>query len=153
MDMINILYIAAAIALLALAVLFIYLVLLLKRTNAMLDNQVVPMLDDAKEMTASLKPAVEQIDPLMERLNLTMDAANLEIMRVDEIMQDVSTITSQLADTSTTVNEITNVPLNAVNSVAGRVRGIFKGHAGSNLSAKLAEKKAAGEAADASDGE
>jgi uncharacterized protein YoxC len=148
MDMINILYIAAAIALLALAVLFIYLVLLLKRTNAMIDNQVVPMLDDAKEMTASLKPAVDQIDPLMERLNLTMDAANLEIMRVDEIMQDVSTITGQLADTSTTVNEITNVPLNAVNNVAGRVRGIFKGHAGSSASVKLADKKAASESSD-----
>lgn len=143
MDMVNILYIAAAIALIALAVVFVYVVLLLKRANDMIDKKVNPMLDDAKAMTESLKPAIAQIDPLMDRINLTMDAANLEIMRVDEIMQDVSTITGQLADTSTTVNEITNVPLNAVNSVTSRVRGVFKNRSASSASAALGAQKEA----------
>ena len=49
MDMINVLYVSGAIALIALAVLFVYLVLLLKRVNSMMDKQVTPMLDDAKE--------------------------------------------------------------------------------------------------------
>jgi hypothetical protein len=99
------------------------------------------MLDDAKDMTESLKPAVAQIDPLMERINLTMDAANLEIMRVDEIMQDVSVITDKLADTTSTVNEITNVPLNAVNGVASKFRGVFKNRSASDASTTLAAKK------------
>lgn len=141
MDMINILFIAGAIALLALAVLFIYLVLLIKRANDMIDKQVTPMLDDAKAMTESLKPAVAQIDPLMDRINLTMDAANLEIMRVDEIMQDVAVITDKLADTTTTVNEVTNIPLNAVNGVANRVRGAFKTRNASSTSAALGAQK------------
>ena len=141
MDMINILYIAAAIALLALAVLFIYLVLMIKRANAMLDNQVTPMLDDAKAMVESLKPAMEQVDPLMERINLTMDAANLEIMRVDEIMCDVSKMTGALADTTETVNEITNVPLTAVNSVTNKVRNVFRTRNASSASAALGAKK------------
>jgi uncharacterized protein YoxC len=141
MDLVNILYICGAIALLALAVLFIYLVLLLKRANEMIDKQVSPMLDDAKDMTESLKPAVAQIDPLMERVNLTMDAANLEIMRVDEIMQDVSVITDKLADTTTKANEVTNIPLNAVNGVASKVRGVFKGRGTSDASATLAAQK------------
>ena len=141
MAMIDVLYLAGAIALLALAVVLVYVVLLLKRTNSMIDKQVTPMLDDAKAMTESLKPAIEQIDPLMERINLTMDAANLEIMRVDEIMQDVSVITDQLASTSTTVNEITNVPLNAVNGVASKVRGVFKNRSASSTSSTLGAKK------------
>ena len=141
MDMINILFIAAAIALLALAVLFIYLVLLVKRANDMIDKQVTPMLDDAKAMTESLKPAIAQIDPLMDRINLTMDAANLEILRVDAFMQDVSVITDKLADTTTTVNEVTNIPLNAVNGVASRVRGAFKSRSASGTSAALGAKK------------
>lgn len=141
MDMVNLLYVAGAIALIALAVVFVYVVLLLKRANDMIDKQVTPMLDDAKAMTESLKPAMAQIDPLMDRINLTMDAANLEIMRVDEIMQDVSTITGQLADTSTTVNEITNVPLNAVNGVASKVRGVFKSRSASSSATALGAKK------------
>jgi uncharacterized protein YoxC len=141
MEAITILYVAGAIALLALAVLFVYLVLLIKRANDMIDKQVTPMLDDAKAMTESLKPAVAQIDPLMERVNLTMDAANLEIMRVDEIMQDVSVITDKLADTTTKANEVTNIPLNAVNGVASKVRGVFKGRGTSDASATLAAQK------------
>jgi len=141
MEMVNILYIAGAIALIALAVLFVYLAMLVKRANAMIDRQVNPMLDDAKAMTESLKPALAQVDPLMERINLTMDAANLEIMRVDEIMQDVSVITGHLADTSSTVNEITNVPLNAVNNVTNKVRGVFRSRSASSASADLAARK------------
>jgi len=141
MEMVNILYIAGAIALIALAVLFVYLAMLVKRANAMIDKQVNPMLDDAKAMTESLKPALAQVDPLMERINLTMDAANLEIMRVDEIMQDVSVITGHLADTSSTVNEITNVPLNAVNNVTNKVRGVFRSRSASSASADLAARK------------
>lgn len=141
METIDVLYIAGAIALIALAVLFIYLVLLLKRANTMIDKQVAPMLDDAKAMTDSLKPAIAQIDPLMERINLTMDAANLEIMRVDEILEDVSTITDKLAGTTTTVNDIANVPLNAVNNVTSRVRGVFKSRNASSTSAQLGSQK------------
>ncbi|MBE6471136.1 MAG: DUF948 domain-containing protein [Coriobacteriaceae bacterium] len=143
MDMINILYIAGAIALIALAVLFVYLAMLVKRANSMIDAKVNPMLDDAKYMTTSLKPAIDQIDPLMERINLTMDAANLEIMRVDEILEDVSVITDKLADTTSTVNEVTNIPLNAVNGVASRVRGAFKSRNAGTTSAALGAKKEA----------
>ena len=141
MDTIIILYVAAAIALLALAVLFVYLVLLVKRTNELLDKQVNPILDDAKDMTESLKPAVAQADPLMDRINLTLDATNLELMRLDEILQDVSVITDKLADTTTTVNEVTNIPLNAVNGVANRVRGAFKSRGASETSTALGAKK------------
>ena len=141
MDMINILFIAGAIALLALAALFVYLVLLVKRTNAMMDNQIVPILDDTKAITESLKPALAQTDPLMERINLTLDATNLELMRLDEIMEDVSVITDKLADTTTTVNEITNVPLSAVNGVASKFRGVFKNRSASSTSAALAAQK------------
>lgn len=146
MDMINVLYVSGAIALIALAVLFVYLVLLLKRVNSMMDKQVTPMLDDAKDMTESLKPAAAQVDPLMERLNLTMDAANLELMRVDEILEDVSVITDKLAGTTSTVNDIANVPLSAVNGVTGKVRGFFKRSNASSASADLGAQKEAGSA-------
>ncbi len=142
----NFVFIAGGIALLALAVLFVYLVLLVKRANTMMDKKVDPLLDDVKAMTESLKPAVAQIDPLMERVNLTMDAANLEIMRVDEILQDVTVIADKLAETTTTVNDIANAPLNAVNSMTSRLRGRFAGKAASATSAELAAKREADDA-------
>lgn len=141
----NILFVAGGIALLALAVLFIYLVLLVKRANKLIDEKVNPMLDDVKAMTDSLKPAIAQVDPLMERVNLTVDAANLEIMRVDGILEDVSTITDKLAETTTTVNEITNVPLNAVNNVTSRLRDRLTGRVASSESAELAARREADE--------
>ena len=141
MDAMTILIVAGVIAVLALAVLFVYLVLFIKRTMVMMDEQIAPILDDAKVMTGYLKPAVDQVDPLMERLNLTLDATNLELMRVDEIMQDVSSITGALADTTSTVNEITNVPLNAVNSVTSKVRGALKSRSASHASSSLGAKK------------
>lgn len=142
----NILYIAGAIALIALAVLFVYLVLLVKRANTLIDEKVNPLVDDVKAMTDSLKPAIAQVDPLMERVNLTVDAANLEIMRVDEILQDVSVITDKLAETTTTVNEITNVPLNAVNGMTTRLRDRLTGRKASRESAELAANREAASA-------
>ena len=143
MDAMTILIVAGVIAVLALAVLFVYLVLFIKRTMVMMDEQIAPILDDAKVMTGYLKPAVDQVDPLMERLNLTLDATNLELMRVDEIMQNVSVITEKLADTTSKANEVTNIPLNAVNGVASKVRGVFKGRGTSDASATLAAQKEA----------
>ncbi len=141
----NFMFIAGGIALLALAVLFIYLVLLVERTNTIIDKKVEPLLDDVKDMTESLKPAVAQIDPLMERVNLTMDAANLEIMRVDEILADVTVITDKLAETTTAVNDIANAPLTAMSNVTTHLRGRFA-KTTSATSAELAAKKEADDA-------
>lgn len=49
------------------------------------------------EIAEEAKPAVGRVDPLVERLSLTVDAANLELMRVDQILEDVTQITDSVS--------------------------------------------------------
>ena len=76
----------------ALVVVLIELTKILKTTNTTITDvktKLDPVLDDVAVMTNDLKPAVKKADPLVDRLQLTLDAVNLEMMRVDEILEDV----------------------------------------------------------------
>ena len=80
---------AGVIALIALAYLFVVLSKTIK--EAMF--KVNPLLDNAQDLITDAKPLVKKADPMMDRITLTIDAANLEIMRVDQILEDVNTVT------------------------------------------------------------
>lgn len=79
-----------------------------------------------------------EIDPMMNRVNLTLDAANLEILRVDAILEDVSQITDTMANATTTVDKLAQAPVSAVSSVTDRVRNVLKSSKAGKSSAELA---------------
>ena len=79
------------------------------RTVSSVEEQVQPILADAKEMTESLKPAVDKVDPLVERVSLAVDAANLEIMRLDGILGDVSEITQTASQAVSAVDTVAQI--------------------------------------------
>ena len=58
----------------------------------------------------------------MERITLTVDAANLEIMRVDQILEDVNTITGNVSKATESLDNITSLPLDALSNVTSRLR-------------------------------
>lgn len=51
-----------------------------------------------------------RVDPLVERLSLTVDAANLELMRVDQILEDVTQITDSVSKAAGAVDTVTERP-------------------------------------------
>ena len=109
-----------------------------------LTEQLQPTIEHVGNITASLEPVSAKIDPLVDRVSLTVDAANLEIMRVDQILEDVTQITESVSNTLDTVDTVTNAPLELVNSVTDRVRSRLKPRYASKESERLGQTAPAG---------
>lgn len=108
--------------------LVIELALTVRKTRSSLknmENKVDQVVKDVDEISTEILPAIKKVDPLMDRLSLTVDAANLEIMRLDEILEDVSTMTNAASKATKQIETVTNAPLELVNSVADKVRRRF----------------------------
>lgn len=104
-------------------------------------NELEPAVQSVKAITAQLEPTVAKVDPLLDRVTLTVDAANLEIMRVDQILEDVSQITGSVSNTLDTVDAVTNAPLELVSSVTDKVRGLVQPRGASKESTGLGAAK------------
>ncbi len=112
--------------------------------DALVTDQIDPLLTRVNEIAEEAKPAVGRVDPLVERLSLTVDAANLELMRVDQILEDVTQITDSVSKAAGAVDTVTSAPIDLVNSLTGKLRSKFKPRYASDESVSL------GAAADAS---
>ena len=114
------------------------------QVDALVTDQIDPLLTRVNEIAEEAKPAVGRVDPLVERLSLTVDAANLELMRVDQILEDVTQITDSVSKAAGAVDTVTSAPIDLVNSLTGKLRSKFKPRYASDESVSL------GAAADAS---
>jgi len=68
----------------------------------------------------------ERIVPLLDKADVTVDAANAELLRIDAIITQVEQASSRVSHASETINEIVNTPAEIVNNVAGAVRRAWK---------------------------
>ena len=128
----------------------IELAITLRSTRSTVDSvrkQIEPTIDHVNTITKAIEPVVAKVDPLMDRVSLTVDAANLEIMRVDQILEDVGQVTGSITKTIDTVDNVTSLPLDAVNSLSTKVRSFFKKPQASSQSVRLGEEKAEADAA------
>lgn len=110
-------------------------------------TELEPAVQSVRAITAQLEPTVAKVDPLLDRVTLTVDAANLEIMRVDQILEDVTQITGSVSNTLDTVDAVTNAPLELVSSVTDKVRSVVKPRGASKESAGLGAGKHGAQAA------
>lgn len=69
-----------------------------------------------------IKDMQTKLNPLMDRGTLTIDAVNLEIMRVDQLMEDLSGVTANLQKTTGQVDNVVSAPANLVGNLAGKIR-------------------------------
>lgn len=111
-----------------------------RQTVDELQKQITPTLEHVEQITNDLQPAVAKIDPLIERVSLTVDAANLELMRVDQILEDVNDVTDTASNAASAIDSVTSAPAELVTAVSDKVRGLLKGHRVSTESAQLASK-------------
>jgi len=68
----------------------------------------------------------EHAMPLIEKADVTVDALNIELLRIDQIVTSAEEITDRVQSTSRTVQEVANAPAEIVTDIADRVRRAWK---------------------------
>lgn len=130
----------------ALIVFLIELVRTVRSARTTIDNvqkQLEPTLAHVEQITNEIKPAIAKVDPLMDRVSLTIDAANLEMMRVDQILEDVTDITDTASNAVEAVDNVANAPLELMNNVSSKVRKVLKPKAASDEAQMLEQQRVA----------
>jgi methyl-accepting chemotaxis protein len=78
----------------------------------------------------SLRQLADDLDvrlvPLLDKADVTVDATNAELLRIDQIVTRVEEVTDRLSDTSRAVQEVANAPAEIVNELAERLRRAWK---------------------------
>lgn len=100
-------------------------------------EQVQPIISKVDGMVDDLQPAIKDVQPIVEKADVAVDQANVSLARVNEILQDVHTVSNTASNVTTTVNKVAD---NAANGVAGVIDRIT-GH-GSKRQPKLEGKHA-----------
>lgn len=120
--------------------LIIELALTVRHTRSNVEKvvtQIEPTIANVEKISNDIQPIIQKVDPLMERVSLTVDAANLEIMRVDEILEDVGNITGSVSKTVGAVDTVTSAPLDFVTSATKKIKKKFSPKYASEESVEL----------------
>lgn len=80
--------------------------------------------------------------PLLDKADVTVDALNAELLRIDSIVTTVEEITDRVDNTSRTVQDVANAPAEIVTDIADRVRRAWKNRQ-AQAAANSAERAAA----------
>lgn len=68
----------------------------------------------------------ERVVPLLEKADVTVDALNAELLRIDAIVTRFEEISDRVETTSRTVQEVANAPVEIVTDFADRVRRAWR---------------------------
>jgi ABC-type transporter Mla subunit MlaD len=78
------------------------------------------------KMSRSARVLFDDLDqhlvPLIEKADITIDAINAELLRIDDIVTRVEDASEKVSATSNVVQGAVNAPMEAVNLVGGRLR-------------------------------
>lgn len=62
--------------------------------------------------------------PLIEKVDVTVDAINAELLRIDAIVTQFEEVSDRVNSTTHAVQDVVNAPLEAVTAVGTGVRGV-----------------------------
>lgn len=110
---------AAAVLVVLGIVALVFLIIILYRASITMKS-VQNMAASAEKEVA---PALEKVNPMVDKAELMLDTVNLEMLRVDSILEDVEQITDVAGKAATTVDTVTSAPAEAVTSLLDRIRG------------------------------
>lgn len=69
----------------------------------------------------------ERFIPLLEKLDVTIDAVNAELLRIDGIVSTFEDVSDKVSTTTNVVHGAMNAPLEAANVVGSRLRDAWRG--------------------------
>lgn len=85
----------------------------------------------------------ERLNPLLDKADVTVDAINVEILRVDALIGRFEEASERVTSASGTISGIVNAPAEIVNDVAGRVRRAWKDRSRSHAEEQRGSRAAA----------
>lgn len=106
MDLNSILIVVGIVVLLGVAGGCVFAALKLRQALGMLDTKVEPKLDEVGAKLSALKPAVAQTGELMQRVNVTLDALDVEIVKADAKLDQLAALTGKVSDVAQTAPEV-----------------------------------------------
>ena len=80
----------------------------------------------AKSVKLLAEDSRERLNPLLDKADVTVDAINFELLRVDAVITRFEDASERVTSASGTISGIVNAPAEIVNDVAGRVRRAWK---------------------------
>lgn len=96
MDLNSILIIVGIVLLLGVAGGCVFGIMKIREIIGMLDTKVSPKLDEVKQITEGLKPAVAQSEGLLQSVNVAMDALDVTLLDVDDKLNQISSLTGKV---------------------------------------------------------
>lgn len=124
---------AAAVLVILGIVALVFLVLILFRVFKTMESVQNMAASAEKEVT----PALAKVNPMVDKAELLVDQVNLEMLRVDAILEDVEQVSNIAGKTASTVDTVTSAPAEVVTSFIDRIRG----NVGSKHSDKLKQSR------------
>ncbi len=87
-------------------------------------------LRDAVATSRSVRRTSEEVRdrlvPLLDKADVTVDAVNVELLRIDGIITQFEDTSSRVSHASSTISDIVNAPVGLVSEAAQRVRQAWK---------------------------
>jgi TolA-binding protein len=90
--------------------------------------------------------------PLLDKADVSVDALNAELLRVDTILSRVEEVTDRVESTSRTVQDVANAPGEIVTDIAERVRRAWKRRQAESATSSDARRTEASAATEADEG-
>lgn len=97
-------------------------------------EQVQPIISKLDGVMDELQPALKQADPIAAKLDVAVTQANVSLERVNGILGDVSTVSGTAVGVTDAVTKVANNAANSVNGIVSRLAHV----PGERGSAKLA---------------
>jgi len=107
-----------------------YLVILLVVTALALCGVAVYALVELVKTSRSVRRLSEDLDvrlvPLLDKVDVTVDAVNAELLRIDGIVTTFEDVSDRVSSTTNAVHDAVNAPMGAVNAVGARLRDAWR---------------------------
>ena len=76
-----------------------------------------------REMVAEIRA---QIHPTLEKVDIAVDGVNLNLLRLDSILESFEHTSEQVAGVSNSVSNLVNGPMDAIGNISDRIRRSWK---------------------------
>lgn len=86
-------------------------------------SEIRPVISKLDGMADELQPTAKELTPLVEKAQTAVDAVSLDLLRIDGILDDVSTVTGTGAAATTAVSSAVESVADAASGVIGRMTG------------------------------
>ncbi|MDY2788149.1 MAG: DUF948 domain-containing protein [Atopobium sp.] len=114
-------------------------------TNTVNDTvaEVKPVVQKLDGVVDELQQSSKQLEPLLEKTSVAVDAITVDLIRVDDILSDVSTVTSTGANLSSAVSKVTAGAADSVAGIVGKLTTTASKTVSSKLGFSVSEAAAA----------